>query len=104
MDWGDCVVDGVATLKCLPIVFKNIVNAALIFAGATALAFIIVAGFTLMNSGGDPKKLETAQKTLMFAIIGLVLILMSFFIINFIAFATGVNCVNLSAIGFNTCQ
>jgi hypothetical protein len=112
MDWTEClakdasgntIAGGIATIQCLPIIFKNIINAALIFAGATTLAFIVVAGFTLMNSGGDPKKLETAQKTLTFAIVGLVLILMSFFIVNFIAFATGVNCINLDAVGFNNC-
>ena len=102
MDWGSCVQNGVATIQCLPVVFKNIINAALIFAGITALGFIITAGFTLMNSGGDPKKVQSARATLTFAIIGLILILMSFGIVNFLSYLTGVDCIK--SIGFTNCQ
>lgn len=92
---------GVATLKCLPAVFINLINAALIFVGVIALIIFIFAGIKLINSGGDPKKVGEAKKTMTYAVIGVVIIFMSFFIIRVISQVTGVDC--LTKIGFE-CQ
>ena len=104
--WGEIVqncMDGeVPTLKCLPAVFQNIVTAALILAGIVAVILIVLSGIKLITSGGDPKQVEGARKTMTYAIIGLVLILLSFFIIKLIGFMTGVDCIN--QFGFNSCQ
>jgi len=99
--WGECVVgkEQVATLKCIPAVFENLIAAALVFAGVVAVIFIILAGYKYLTSGGDPKKLEGAQKTLTFAIIGLFLIVFSFFIINMISYITGVTCIKQLSLG-----
>jgi hypothetical protein len=104
MDWSSCLASGtdVATLQCVPIVFNNLIDAALIFAGVVTVVFIIIAGYKLMNSGGDQKKVADAKGTLTYAIIGLVIILMSFFLVNFIAYTTGVDCIK--KIGFSTCK
>lgn len=102
MDWGGCVKNGIATIECVPIVFVNVINAALVFSGVTALAFIIVAGFTVMNSGGDPKKVASAKGTLTYAIVGLVLIFLAFGIVNVISYLTGVQCIQ--TFGFTNCQ
>lgn len=101
MNWDSCVDNGVATLKCVPVIFNNIVYAALLFAGVVALFIIIYSGFQFVTSGGDPKQVEGAKKTATYAIIGLVVILLSFFIINMIGFITGTNCI--SKFGFDSC-
>ena len=104
-EWKDtpgCIVNDVATLQCIPVVFENIVRAALIFAGVVALFFILISGIRLITSSGDPKAIEGARKTLTFAIIGLVIILLSFFIISMIGYITGVDCIN--SFGFTNCQ
>lgn len=49
--------------------------------------FVIFGGLKWMLSQGDKKQVESAQKTITFAVIGLVLVLVSFFIINLIGFA-----------------
>ena len=100
----DCVTsDGVAQLRCLPAVFQNIIGGALIFAGITALLVIIFAGFKFINSGGDPKQVEGARNTLTFAIAGLGLVLLSFLIINIIAYITNTQgCIN--KLGFTNCK
>src|SRR5476651_393648 len=99
MDWNsipDCITpDGVATLKCLPAVFSNVVDWALGLAGITAVFFIIIAGFKFLTSGGDPKQVEGARKTMTFAIAGLVIIFLSFAIIKLIGTITGATCVTL---------
>lgn len=104
MDWSSCLAKGtdVATLDCVPIVFKNVIDAALIFAGIVTVTFIILAGYKMMNSGGDQKQVADAKGTLTYAIIGLIIILFSFFIVNFIAFTTGTDCIK--KIGFTTCK
>lgn len=102
MDWSSCLVDDVPTLNCLPIIFVNLINGALVFSGATALIFIIISGLTLMNSGGDQKKVASAKGTLTYAIIGLVLALLSFAIVNVISTLTGVTCIK--EFGFTNCN
>lgn len=102
MDWSTCVVNGVATINCVPIIMINIINAALGFSGVTAIVFIIFAGYTLMNSGGDQKKLAGAKGTITYAIIGLILVVLAFGIVNIIGYLTGVTC--FSEFGFTSCQ
>jgi hypothetical protein len=104
MDWTSCLDkdSGIPTIQCIPIVFINIINAALLFSGVTALVFIIISGLTLMNSAGDPKKVASAKGTLTYAIIGVILVLLAFAIVNIIGNLTGVSCI--AAFGFSNCQ
>lgn len=107
MDWNsivpNCVTqEGVAQLSCLPAVFKNAVNWALILAGTAAVFFIIFSGIKFITSGGDPKQVEGARKTATWAIIGLLIILFSFAIINIIGIITGATCIN--TFGFDNCK
>ncbi len=102
MPWGNCVQNGVATLNCLPIVFGNVVNWAIALAGLTAVFFIIFAGFKFLTSGGDPKQVEGAKKTLTYAIAGLIIVFLAFAIIKLIGTITGASCIN--TFGFNTCK
>ncbi len=104
MDWGSCVTaEGVATLSCLPIVFSNIVDWAIKLAGVVAVFFIIFAGFKFLTSGGDPKQVEGARKTLTYAIAGLIVVFLAFAIIKLIGTITGATCITLP-FGFNTCK
>lgn len=96
MDWkaSGCLDNGVATLRCIPVVFNNVIRAALIFVGAIALIFIIYAGFSFITSGGDPKKVQGARQIMTYAIIGLTIVLLSFAILYFIGYVTGAsNCI-----------
>lgn len=95
-DW-DKIVTGclqgggkVATLSCIPAVFSNLLTSLLMFVGTFALFLFIFAGFKFMNSGGDPKKLEGARNTLIYGILGLLIVLFSFFIINLTSIVTRV--------------
>jgi len=54
-----------------------------------------------LTSGGDQKRVESAKKTMTFAILGIVLIFLSFAIINLIAYVTGVSCIKI--LGFQAC-
>lgn len=96
MDWTTCSSKGVATISCLPPLITTLIYWLVLFVGAVAVIFIIMGGIRFILSGGDPKKLDQAKKTIAYSILGLILVLLSFFIINFIAKATGVGCINFS--------
>ncbi len=89
-DWGNCVRDGVATLACIPIVLQNVINSGVVIAGIVAVFFIIFAGYKFVMSEGDTERITSARKTLIYAVVGLVFIFLSFVIINVIAKFTGV--------------
>jgi hypothetical protein len=86
----------VATLGCIFPIIANVIYWAIGMAGTVALFMIIFAGYQLLFSGGDAKAVDGARKTLTFAILGLVLVFLSFFILNIIATVTGVGCLNFS--------
>ncbi|HVA96109.1 MAG TPA: hypothetical protein VND99_00490 [Candidatus Acidoferrales bacterium] len=104
--WGGCVVNGIATLRCIPIVFNNIVNAALIFVGSVAVILLIYAGIRFIMSGGDPKQTQQARQIITYAIIGLVIVLTSFGIIYLIGYLTNsTNCItDLNAMTHGGCK
>lgn len=79
------------SLKDLETVFSSVVKALIGFIGITLFILLIVGGIKYITSGGDPKATESAQKTITYAIGGLVLILISYLILVMITQITGVN-------------
>jgi hypothetical protein len=63
-------------------VINNALTLMLIFAVIITLIFLIWAGIQWVSSGGDKTKLGAARARLTWAIIGLVIVLISFFIVN----------------------
>ncbi len=102
MNWTACGVRGAATLSCIVPLFQNIIYWALTLAGAVALIFFIIGAIQFLTSSGDQKKVESAKKTMTYAIGGLVLVFLSFAIVNLIAYVTGVSCIKL--LGFDVCS
>ncbi len=83
--------DGIATIQNLECIFGNVIKFALGFAGIILFILLIVGGMKYITSGGDPKAAEGAQKTITYAIGGLILILLSFLILRLISTITGVD-------------
>lgn len=63
---------------------KNITDWVLGLSGAIAVLFIIIAGFRYITAHGDSKQTEAAKTALRNAIIGLVIVILSFFIVRII--------------------
>ena len=80
-----------AQLSDLEKIFTNLVQALLGLAGITLFILILMGGLKYITSGGDPKAMEGAQKTITYAIGGLIVILLSYMILIFIAKITGVD-------------
>ncbi|MFH1745102.1 MAG: fibronectin type III domain-containing protein [bacterium] len=66
------------------VVAVNIVRIALTFLGIIATIIILYGGFLWMTSAGDSQKMETAKKTLINAVIGLVIIMSAFLIVSWV--------------------
>lgn len=56
-----------------------------------ALFFLIWGGFDWMTSGGDKQKLASARQKITFAIVGLIIVFLAFFIINLISYFFGIS-------------
>jgi len=52
--------------------------------GGVAMMFIIYAGFLIMTSSGNPKQVAAGKELLTAAVTGLLLLIMSAFLLNFI--------------------
>lgn len=63
---------------------QNGITIFLITTAILALFFLIFGGLKWIMSGGDKSKIDSARKTILYAIIGLVLTFLSFIIINFV--------------------
>jgi hypothetical protein len=97
IDWSACGASNdasPATLDCLRVVFTNLVHALILFAGLTVVIMFIFAGYNVINSSGDPKKIETAKNTFGFGLLGLSIIAFSFLIIKIVFYVTGAHCTN----------
>lgn len=81
------------TLDCIGVVFQNVIAFLLILAGAVAVIFVILSGVKFLTSGGDPKQVEGARHTMTYAIIGLIVVLLAFGIVNIIADLTKTDCI-----------
>ncbi|MCJ7826545.1 hypothetical protein MUP56_02940 [Patescibacteria group bacterium] len=88
--WTSTTKDGVATIQSLVPLFKNAVTGITAFAGVVIFIVIVIAGFTFLFSGGDAKQLEKAKHSFTYAIIGLVVIVSAYLIINLIEMFTQV--------------
>jgi hypothetical protein len=58
-------------------------------AGLVAVIYLIMGGFNYVTAGGDPEAVEGAKTTIVNAIIGLVIILVSYLIVQFIMVQLG---------------
>lgn len=68
-------------------VFKQITNTVLYIVGIIAVIMLIVGGIKYVVSGGDSKKVTDAKNTILYAIIGLVICVLAFAIVNFVIHA-----------------
>ena len=87
-----------AEIQDLEEIVKTILNYAVRLAGIAVFMMLIAGGFKYLTAGGDPKKAESAQKTITYAIFGLVLLIGGWFILQFIEKFTGVPVTEFSII------
>jgi hypothetical protein len=62
-------------------VLYSLIGYALLIIGAVALGFAIYGGFLFITSGGDSEKTTKARNTLLYAVIGVIVIALSYVIL-----------------------
>lgn len=65
-------------------VFNRLTNIVLAAVGAISVVMLIYGGLRYITSGGDAKKVTDAKNTILYAIIGLVICVLSYAIVTFV--------------------
>jgi len=89
----DGTISEIARISCIPAVFKNLIFALVLFAGIVAIILIIQAGAKFVLSSGDPKKVEEARNTLVYVLLGIIIIAAAYLLVSLVSFFTGVKCI-----------
>lgn len=79
-----CVVDGVPTLKCLEVVFGNILYISTALIILVLFIMFIIGSVSYLASMGNPEKVKKARGTLTYAIVGFVLFISAYLILRII--------------------
>lgn len=64
---------------------KSIVTTLVGISGAVAVVFMVIGGFHYMTSAGNPEKLQKAKHTLLYAGVGLTIVLAAYLIVDFVS-------------------
>lgn len=80
---GDCSSTGQGTETVNGIV-ATVVNMLSVLVGVVAVIMIIWGGMRYVTSGGDSGKVTTAKNTIIYALLGLVVVALSQFIVKFV--------------------
>jgi len=80
------MADGVPTLKCLEVVFNNLLFLSSMIVILILFTMIVVGAFQYIMSRGNADALKKARNTIVYAFIGLVLFLSSYLILNIIQY------------------
>lgn len=65
-------------------ILVGLINLFLLVAGIVAFLYILWAGFNYLSAGGDDGKVKVARQTILNAIIGIIIIAISFILVNFV--------------------
>ena len=82
--YAECNLDPDEDNKGLIDSVNNIINAIIATLGIVAVAVIVLGGVNYTTSAGDPGKTKKAKDTILYGIIGLVVAILAFAIVNYV--------------------
>ena len=83
-DATGCASTAAADQTALNTLITNIVNLFSIIVGVVAVIMIIYGGFRYITSGGDSGNIGTAKNTIIYALVGLVIVALAQVIVRFV--------------------
>lgn len=92
------IANDVATIQGFECLIGNVFVVIITVIGLAGFVMFIIAAFRYLLSGGNTKGTETARNTATFAVIGLVVALSGFIILNLLAKFTGIDTLTKFAI------
>ncbi|MDQ2973725.1 MAG: pilin [bacterium] len=81
---GDCATSGAEANTKINSTISFVINLFSIVVGVVAVIMIILGGFKYITSGGDSGNITGAKNTILYAIIGLVIVALAQFIVKFV--------------------
>lgn len=93
--FGGCQGQGGGTAVCaskddqVDSVLKTVINILLYIIGIVAVIMIIIGGIRYTTSNGDSSSIKSAKDTILYAVIGLVVAIMAWAIVNFVVTSFG---------------
>jgi len=72
---GDCQNGGL---------FKQVTNVLLYVIGAISVIMLVIGGVRYTISGGDQKQVEAAKNTILYAIVGIIVAILAYAVVNFV--------------------
>lgn len=81
---GTCLVDGQDPGKPIGSTLGDIVNIISIIVGIAAVIMIVIGGFKFITSGGDASAVKSARSTIIYALVGLIVVLLAQVIVQFV--------------------
>lgn len=67
-----------------PSMIKTVINTLLYVLGIISVVMIVIGGIRYTTSNGDPSGLKTARDTIIYSVVGLVVAMLSYSIVNFV--------------------
>src|SRR5689334_5232328 len=65
-------------------IFKTITNVLLFIIGAISVIMLIIGGIRYTTSGGDSSAVTSAKNTILYAIVGIVVAILAYAVVNFV--------------------
>ena len=65
-------------------IFTTITNVMLFIVGAISVIMVVIGGLRYVVSGGNSTNITTAKNTILYAIVGLIIAIMAYAVINFV--------------------
>lgn len=78
------ICKNLANDSSVPSTIYNVSNTLLWFAGVIAIIIIIVSGIKIITSSGSEEKVKSGKQTLIGALIGLAIVILTYTIVNFV--------------------
>ena len=83
-DTGDCNAIGQGASSKLDTTIKKVINIFSVIVGVVAVIMIIVGGFRYIASGGAAEKVSGAKNTILYALVGLIIVALAQIIVKFV--------------------
>ena len=84
-----------AQLSGIVAIIENIIKLLAPAAGIAFFIMLLFGGYQFMTSGGDPKAVGAARGTLTYAVIGIILVVSAWLILQLVQNITGANVTNI---------
>ena len=75
---------GATTKDDAPTLVRNVINVLLYIIGILAVIAIIIGGIRYVTSNGDSSNTKAAKDTILYAVVGLIVAILAFSIVNFV--------------------